>query len=120
VLVDPEKVGKVTAGAFNGPAAGRTGSSSSSRGTGDQAVAHRGGRDLDERLREIGGEKRAVADERHRAFAPKRWLLWRVQACRSCADECESHAAMHDRCRICAEACRSCEAACTELLAAIG
>ena len=33
-------------------------------------------------------------------------------ACRSCADECERHAQMHEHCRICAAACRSCEEAC--------
>lgn len=38
-------------------------------------------------------------------------------ACRACADECESHAGMHEHCRVCAEACRACEAACAELLA---
>ena len=43
-----------------------------------------------------------------------------VQACRSCGQECEAHAGMHEHCRICAEACRACEKACTELLAAIG
>lgn len=42
-----------------------------------------------------------------------------VTACRSCGDECERHAAMHDHCRICAEACRVCERACAELLTAI-
>lgn len=40
-------------------------------------------------------------------------------ACADCADECESHAGMHERCRVCAEACRRCEKACTDLLAAI-
>ncbi|WNB86998.1 four-helix bundle copper-binding protein [Cellulomonas sp. ATA003] len=43
-----------------------------------------------------------------------------VTACKSCGDECEAHAGMHEHCRICAEACRACEAACSELLAAIG
>lgn len=42
-----------------------------------------------------------------------------IQACRSCGSECESHASMHEHCRICAEACRRCEAACNELLSAI-
>jgi len=42
-----------------------------------------------------------------------------IAACRSCGDECEQHAEMHDHCRICAEACRACEAACQELLATI-
>jgi hypothetical protein len=41
-------------------------------------------------------------------------------ACRSCADECEKHASMHEHCRICAESCRTCEAACRDLLSALG
>jgi hypothetical protein len=43
-----------------------------------------------------------------------------AQACKSCGDECQSHAEMHEHCRICAEACRTCEQACQEVLAAIG
>lgn len=43
-----------------------------------------------------------------------------IAACRSCGDECEQHAGMHEHCRVCAEACRACEAACGELLATIG
>jgi hypothetical protein len=39
--------------------------------------------------------------------------------CKSCGDECAGHAAMHEHCRICAEACRACERACRELLDAI-
>jgi hypothetical protein len=39
--------------------------------------------------------------------------------CRSCGDECERHARMHEHCRVCAEACRRCEQACRELLDAI-
>jgi Domain of Unknown Function (DUF326) len=39
--------------------------------------------------------------------------------CKSCGDECEQHAAMHEHCGVCAEACRRCEQACRELLAAI-
>lgn len=41
-------------------------------------------------------------------------------ACATCAEDCESHAEMHEHCRICAEACRRCERACADLLAAIG
>jgi hypothetical protein len=37
--------------------------------------------------------------------------------CKSCGDECERHAQMHEHCRVCAEACRRCEHACRELLA---
>ena len=39
--------------------------------------------------------------------------------CRSCGDECERHARMHEHCRICGEACRRCEQACRDLLHAI-
>jgi hypothetical protein len=41
-------------------------------------------------------------------------------ACGACGTECESHAGMHDHCRLCAEACRRCEAACANLLSALG
>jgi Domain of Unknown Function (DUF326) len=40
--------------------------------------------------------------------------------CKSCGDECERHAQMHEHCRLCAEACRRCEQACRQLLAAMG
>jgi hypothetical protein len=39
--------------------------------------------------------------------------------CKSCGDEYERHAQMHEHCRVCAEACRRCEQACRELLAAL-
>jgi hypothetical protein len=39
--------------------------------------------------------------------------------CKSCGDECERHARMHEHCRVCAEACRRCEQACRELLDAL-
>jgi hypothetical protein len=39
--------------------------------------------------------------------------------CKSCGDECERHARMHEHCRVCAEACRRCEQACRDLLDAI-
>jgi uncharacterized protein DUF326 len=42
-----------------------------------------------------------------------------VVTCRSCGDECERHAEMHEHCRVCAEACRRCEQACRDLLAAM-
>jgi hypothetical protein len=42
-----------------------------------------------------------------------------VTACKSCGDECERHAQMHEHCRVCAEACRRCEQACRQLLAAM-
>ena len=42
-----------------------------------------------------------------------------ITACRTCGDECEQHAGMHDHCRVCAQACRTCEQACRELLAAL-
>ncbi len=40
-------------------------------------------------------------------------------ACKSCGDECASHAERHEHCRLCAQACRRCEQACRELLAAM-
>lgn len=39
-----------------------------------------------------------------------------AEACRVCAEECVSHAAMFEHCRICAKACRACEQACRALL----
>jgi hypothetical protein len=42
-----------------------------------------------------------------------------AQACKSCGDECQEHAGMHEHCRVCAEACRACQQACRELLSAI-
>ena len=39
-----------------------------------------------------------------------------VASCKSCGDECERHARMHEHCRVCAEACRRCERACRDLL----
>jgi hypothetical protein len=39
-----------------------------------------------------------------------------VAACKSCGDECERHAQMHEHCRVCGEACRRCEQACRKLL----
>src|SRR5699024_7078058 len=41
-------------------------------------------------------------------------------ACRSCAEEREKHAEMHEHCKFCAAACRRCEHACAELLSSIG
>ncbi|MFI8100750.1 four-helix bundle copper-binding protein [Streptomyces sp. NPDC086023] len=41
-------------------------------------------------------------------------------ACKACADECATHADMHEHCRLCAEACRSCEQACNDLMASLG
>jgi hypothetical protein len=42
-----------------------------------------------------------------------------LEACASCADECERHASHMEHCRIYAESCRSCQTACQELLDAI-
>jgi hypothetical protein len=42
-----------------------------------------------------------------------------VAICKSCGDECERHAQMHEHCRVCEQACRRCEQACRELLAAL-
>lgn len=53
------------------------------------------------------------------------WSLIRAQleacaaACRSCGDECQRHAGMHQHCRVCAESCRRCEQACNRLLQAL-
>jgi hypothetical protein len=41
-------------------------------------------------------------------------------ACRRCAEECESHASMHEHCRICADACRRCERACVDAIQEVG
>jgi hypothetical protein len=46
-------------------------------------------------------------------------LMACAAACKSCGDECERHARMHEQCRICAEACRDCERECRDLLAAV-
>lgn len=40
-------------------------------------------------------------------------------ACKSCADECGSHAEHHEHCKICADACRRCEQTCNDLLASL-
>ena len=40
--------------------------------------------------------------------------------CRSCGDECERHADMHEHCRVCADACRRCERAGQELINTLG
>jgi hypothetical protein len=40
-----------------------------------------------------------------------------VAICKSCGDECERHARMHEHCRVCGVACRRCEQACRDLLA---
>lgn len=42
-----------------------------------------------------------------------------AEACRTCAEECERHADMHEHCSICAQTCRRCEEACNVLLAAM-
>ena len=42
-----------------------------------------------------------------------------VAICKTCGDECERHAQMHEHCRVCAEACRSAEQACQDLLDAL-
>ncbi|HEY6498484.1 MAG TPA: four-helix bundle copper-binding protein [Streptosporangiaceae bacterium] len=43
-----------------------------------------------------------------------------LEACaaigKTCGDECQRHAHMHEHCRVCAEACRRCEQACREYL----
>ncbi len=42
-----------------------------------------------------------------------------VAICKTCGDECERHAQMHEHCRLCAEACLRAEQACRELLNAL-
>jgi hypothetical protein len=42
-----------------------------------------------------------------------------IAVCRSCGDECSSHADHMAHCQICAASCRACEQACQDLLAAI-
>jgi hypothetical protein len=42
-----------------------------------------------------------------------------VASCKTCGDECERHARMHQHCRVCSEACRRCEQACRDILAAL-
>ena len=43
-----------------------------------------------------------------------------IQACRTCGDSCDEHAAHMAHCATCAASCRSCERACRALLDAIG
>src|SRR5262249_17097659 len=40
------------------------------------------------------------------ATPPRTALQACAPACRSCADECDRHAQMHEHCRVCAQACR--------------
>lgn len=42
-----------------------------------------------------------------------------AQVCKSCGDECDRHAQMHEHCRVCADSCRRCEQACNNVLTAI-
>jgi hypothetical protein len=42
-----------------------------------------------------------------------------AEACRTCGEECGSHAEHHEHCRVCAEACRRCAEACDALLGAM-
>lgn len=37
-------------------------------------------------------------------------------ACRTCGQECQQHAELHDHCRICAEACLRCAESCRDAL----
>ena len=64
----------------------------------------------------------AAITSRRSAYDPEvvRPLLEACAAsCKSCGDECERHARLHEHCRICAEACRRAEQACRELLNAM-
>ena len=42
-----------------------------------------------------------------------------VAICKTCGDECERHAQIHEHCRVCEQACRRCEQACRQLLATL-
>jgi hypothetical protein len=42
-----------------------------------------------------------------------------VAICKSCGDECERHAKVHEHCRVCAIACRRAEQASGSLLGAL-
>jgi hypothetical protein len=42
-----------------------------------------------------------------------------LASCKTCGEECERHAHMHEHCRVCAEACRRCQEACQRLLATL-
>ena len=42
-----------------------------------------------------------------------------IAACKSCGDECGSHAEHMSHCKVCADSCRRCEDACRKLLAAM-
>jgi uncharacterized membrane protein len=42
-----------------------------------------------------------------------------IAVCKTCGDECERHAQMHEHCRVCAEACRRAEQASRQLLNAL-
>lgn len=41
-----------------------------------------------------------------------------IEICRTCAEECESHADMHQHCALCGQECRNCAEACEEMLRA--
>jgi hypothetical protein len=75
----------------------------------------------------INGECSDIATATGRLLSrrlPSNPMIWQrqLEACLvvtgMCADECEKHAAVHQHCRVCAEACRKCEASCRSLLSA--
>jgi hypothetical protein len=39
-----------------------------------------------------------------------------AELCKLCGDECESHAARHEHCKICASVCKACEKACRDVM----
>ena len=53
------------------------------------------------------------------------WNLIKAQvqachtACQICRQECESHASMHEHCKVCSQSCQRCEDACKALLDAL-
>lgn len=40
--------------------------------------------------------------------------------CKTCAQECDSHAGRHEHCRVCAAVCHRCARACHELIESLG
>jgi hypothetical protein len=55
----------------------------------------------------------------HDANVTRQLLDACIAACRSCGDECATHAEHMAHCAICSEQCRRCEDACRDLLEAV-
>lgn len=58
-----------------------------------------------------------------RTGANKQVLRQVLEVCaaayRTCAEECERHAARHEHCKVCAQSCRRCEQACRDAAASV-